>query len=149
MFVKIKELLGMQQPAKTGKMGAKGAVIGAVSQMPQQQLAAPMARPMQPMVSQKAPLTNRPTFAGNLNPATEDGYDTTIKYLSGSMPQQQVADYIPGNFAGRPIHAGAMQGSNPFRNMPQRNIYQNISPFDQDTMLRGGQIQSPDLDRYY
>lgn len=107
MFGKLRELLGMQQPAKTGKMGAKGAVIGAVSQMPQQQLAAPMARPMQPMVSQKAPLTNRP------------------------------------------IHAGAMQGSNPFRNMPQRNIYQNISPFDQDTMLRGGQIQSPDLDRYY
>lgn len=134
MFGKLRELLGMQQPAKAGKMGAKGAVIGAVSQMPQQQL----ARPMQPMVSQKAPLTNRPTFAGNLNPGYEDGYDTTIRYMQGSIGKgRNPVDMgaVPTNFtAGR---TGFYQGSNPY--VDGQNW---VDPQMQD-FAPGGGIQSP------
>ena len=87
MFGKLRELLGMQQPAKAGKMGAKGAVIGAVSQMPQQQLA---VKPNYGMQNQQA------------NPVD--------------------MDTVPGNmqFGSHPAY---YQGSNPFQNIPTRNVY--------------------------
>jgi len=96
------------------------------------------------------PLRNRPTFAGNLNPPTEDGYDSTIKYLVGF--NQRGRNPMPmGSIPTNNTYArtGYYQGSNPLGNVPERNLYQNISPFDEDTILPGNRVQSPSLDRYY
>ena len=96
---------------------------------------------------------DNPTFAGNLNPRYEDGYDTTIKYLGGPVQQQQVSPTTMGRYGGpRNIRVGGtnyMQGSNPFTSQPLNNVYPNINPFNQDDTLRGDQIQSPNLDRYF
>ena len=86
--------------------------------------------------------------AGNLTPQYEDGYDTTIKYMQGNMQRGRMPmGSIPTN--NTYARTGYYQGSNPLGNVPERNIYQNISPFDEDTILRGNQIQSPSLDRYF
>jgi hypothetical protein len=81
---------------------------------------------------------NSVTNAGNLTPRYEDGYDTTIKYMQGSLGRgRNPVDMgaVPTNFtAGR---TGYFQGSNPYVNG------QNwVDPQMQD-FAPGGGIQSP------
>lgn len=85
---------------------------------------------------------------------TSMGYLTNDQFNQGATGRLQRQsnpmdmDTIPGNYT-FPGRTGYFQGSNPFGNQPERNNYQNINPFNQDNTLRGNQIQSPSLDRYF
>ena len=151
----------MPSPVKSAKKvikkGAAGSVAGAIGGAGKMNpnntklgVARAQLQPKQPLpyilpggvTSQFNP--NSVTNAGNLTPRYEDGYDTTIKYLQGNMQRGRMPmdmDTVPTNFtAGR---TGYFQGSNPFTNIPTRNVYNNIQPIDPDTYARGDMIQSP------
>ena len=142
----IRELLGIDNGVASAPASKKGML--------------PKELPMKPKEQKRLYKTNgggysqfydNPTFAGSLNPKQEDGYDTTVKYLRGNMQRGRMPmdmDTIPGNYT-FPGRTGYFQGSNPFGNQPEHNNYQNINPFNQDNTLRGNQIQSPSLDRYF
>lgn len=56
-------------------------------------------------------------------------------------------DTVPGN-AQFGQHPAYYQGSNPFQNMPTRNVYNNISPMPVDEMQYGRQIQPGYTNRF-
>lgn len=93
--------------------------------------------------SQFNPQTIKQGYAGNLTPRTEDGYDTDIRHLNGPMQAGRMPmdmDTIPGN-GQYGYHPAFFQGSNPFQNIPSRNVYNNINPMPVDDMQYGRQIQ--------
>ena len=117
-----------------------------------QQKALPMRQQARPMMQKKEqkkqyilPGGGRSQFnpdsvqtVANLNPPTEDGYDSTIKYLVGfnqSGRNPMPMDEIPTNFTRN--RTGYFQGSNtqPRFVNPQYG-------------LSGMEVQSPELDRY-
>lgn len=73
---------------------------------------------------------------GGLNPTREDGYDSTIKYLNGTMQRGRTPvdmEQVPTNFTRN--RTGYFQGSNPFYVGTQRP-------------QSGFRVQTSELDRY-
>jgi hypothetical protein len=138
---------------------------------PQMQPAIPMqkmARPMLPTNAQAAPAKLQPKqpigqwrAPEAQQPYTQDNVRTNSLVDAGQLPEssregrlrvmanrglqsEQVnpvdMDLVPGNLqVGR--HPAYYQGSNPFRNQPRQNVYNNISPMPVDEMRYGRQIQ--------
>ncbi len=123
----------IQGAKKVAKKSAAGSVAGAIGGAGKMNpdntkfgIARAQLQPKQPLLyklpgggtSQFNP--NSVTNAGNLTPRYEDGYDTTIKYLSGPVQQQQVSPITMGQYGGpRNIRVGRtnfIQGSNPYVN---------------------------------